>query len=65
MSAFIILFYLLPAAIAWWKHHQQAFAITVLNLLLGWTLIGWIAAFIWACLSDAPDDRPSWMRNLW
>jgi hypothetical protein len=24
------------------------------NLFLGWTLIGWVAAFIWAIASDLP-----------
>ena len=42
--------YMLPAAIALMRGHQ-AIAIFLLNLLLGWTVIGWIIALIWS-LSD-------------
>ena len=30
------------------RRHHQTGAILVLNLLLGWTLLGWIAALVWA-----------------
>ena len=40
--------YFAPAIIAGWRHHHQAASITVLNLLLGWTILGWIIALIWA-----------------
>ena len=44
----VILFYLyiLPAIIAWEK--PNFLAITALNVLLGWTIIGWIFALIWS-----------------
>ncbi len=29
------------------KHHNSG-AILVLNLFLGWTIIGWIAALVWS-----------------
>ena len=42
--------YFLPSIIA---HNKQNFAgIFVLNFLLGWTVIGWILALVWACASD-------------
>lgn len=40
--------YFLPAGIAVLRNHQNALAISVLNLLLGWSLIGWIAALVWS-----------------
>lgn len=48
---FAILFsniYLLPTICAWNRRHRNDRAIFVLNLLLGWTLIGWILAMVWA-----------------
>jgi hypothetical protein len=27
-------------------------AIGVLNFFLGWTLLGWIGALVWACTAD-------------
>lgn len=41
-----ILFYFLPSFIA--RKHKQFTAIFVLNLLLGWTIIGWVGSLIWA-----------------
>jgi hypothetical protein len=43
-----LLFYFLPAFIAGMRGHQNAAAIFVLNLLLGWTFLGWVAALVWA-----------------
>jgi len=40
--------YFLPAIIANLRSHHQQGAITMLNLLLGWTLLGWIIAIIWS-----------------
>jgi RsiW-degrading membrane proteinase PrsW (M82 family) len=42
------LFYLLPAFVGSARHHHQLAAIWVLNIFLGWTLLGWIAALVWA-----------------
>jgi Superinfection immunity protein len=40
--------YFLPAIVANWRGHHNANAISMLNLLLGWTVFGWIIALIWA-----------------
>jgi hypothetical protein len=45
--------YFAPAYIG---HVKRNFAaILMVNLLLGWTVVGWIAALIWACVQDAPE----------
>ena len=44
----ILCLYFLPAIIASRRRHNNGGAITVLNLFLGWTLLGWIIALIWA-----------------
>jgi len=44
----ISLFYLLPFAIAFNKKRANSGAIFALNLFLGWSLIGWVVALIWA-----------------
>jgi len=49
-----VLLYLLPAFIAGVRHHQNQGAIFVLNLLLGWTILGWIASLVWVCTSVDP-----------
>jgi hypothetical protein len=45
----LIALYVLPALVASSRHHRQTMAITVLNLLLGWTLLGWVGALVWSC----------------
>ena len=42
----------LPAIVAAYRHHRNRVAIGIVNLLLGWTLIGWVVAFIWACTAN-------------
>jgi hypothetical protein len=42
----VILLYFLPSCLS---HDSKNFAqILALNLLLGWTIIGWIVALIWS-----------------
>lgn len=48
LIVFLIALYFLPSLIAASRHHHQTQAITVLNLLLGWTGLGWIIAAVWA-----------------
>ena len=46
-----LVLYFLPSIAGWNK--RNANSIIVLNLFLGWTLIGWVAALIWAVSSDS------------
>ena len=46
--------YFLPAFVA--RHKRNAKAILVLNLFLGWTLIGWVIALVWAYVKD-PNEK--------
>jgi positive regulator of sigma E activity len=43
-----LLLYLAPAIVADMRAREDALAITIVNVLLGWTVVGWIAAFVWA-----------------
>lgn len=42
--------YFLPTLAA--RHKRNRGAIFVLNLLLGWSFIGWVIALVWACTED-------------
>lgn len=46
--------YFLPAIIAFARSKRDAVSILVLNLFLGWTMIGWVIALVWALKEDAP-----------
>ena len=44
--------YLIPSIVASVRNHRQLGAIFRLNIFLGWTFIGWVAALIWAMDRD-------------
>jgi len=44
----IMVVFLLPSIIAWYRGHLQQNKILWANLFLGWTVIGWIVIFAWA-----------------
>lgn len=52
-----VLLYLLPTLVAWRRGHHNRLAICVLNIGLGWTLLGWMVALVWAVTRPAPDAR--------
>ena len=43
-----LLAYFLPTVVAEARGHQNTGMIFLTNLLLGWTVLGWIGALIWA-----------------
>ena len=51
----IVLIYMLPTFIAFGREHPRRQDIAVVNILLGWTLIGWIGVFLWASLTRVPE----------
>jgi len=42
------LLYILPAIIAGKRGHHNFSAILALTILLGWSFLGWVAAFVWS-----------------
>lgn len=47
--AFGLGIYFLPAIKAYQENKTNRQAILILNLFLGWTLVGWVVALVWAC----------------
>lgn len=43
--------YMLPWAVAETRGKSNSGAIALVNLLLGWTFVGWIVALVMACTS--------------
>ena len=48
------LLYFLPSILALARSKRDLLAIFLLNLFLGWSIIGWFVALIWAAKNDAP-----------
>ncbi|SDU82459.1 Superinfection immunity protein [Microlunatus sagamiharensis] len=46
--------YLLPWAVAATRNRSNVAATALINLFLGWTVIGWVVALVMACGSDRP-----------
>ncbi len=40
----IAFIYFLPSLIAWSRDHKNTASIAVVNIFLGWTLVGWVVA---------------------
>jgi T4 superinfection immunity protein len=51
---FPLILYFLPSIIALARSKRDTLAIFLLNLFLGWSVIGWIVALVWAAKHDAP-----------
>ena len=52
-----ILLYFLPTFIAWRRKHPSTFAIFALNVLVGWTVLGWFATLAWSILGTTDRSR--------
>jgi hypothetical protein len=52
----IVGIYFLPSNVAERRHHRFQRGILILNILLGWTIVGWAAALVWA-LTDQIDPH--------
>jgi hypothetical protein len=48
LVASFVMLYLVPTADAYDRAHPHAFRILLLNIFLGWTVAGWVAALLWS-----------------
>ena len=46
--------YMLPTLIAYGRNVEERIAITAVNVLLGWTIVGWVVTSIWAMTAELP-----------
>jgi uncharacterized membrane protein YqaE (UPF0057 family) len=62
LLAIMLAIYFIPAIVGSERGHHNSTAIFVLNLFLGWTLLGWVAALVWACtaVDVSKGGRPKW-----
>ncbi len=47
-----LLLYFLPVFVAEFRLHRNLVPIAIVNLFLGWTVVGWIVALAWAASAD-------------
>lgn len=53
----IVAIYFIPTITAYVRRHRQKLAILWLNVLAGWTAVGWVGGVVWACTSDVEPPR--------
>jgi len=59
LFGFGFIFCFLPSIIALARSKRNTLSIFLLNFFLGWTLVGWIVALVWAVKAD---DYPAPVR---
>jgi hypothetical protein len=50
-----LVLYFCPTVVASAREHPRKVPVIILNVLLGWTLVGWVIALVWAY--SAPERR--------
>lgn len=50
--AISIALYFLPVIVAQSRRHKNLDAIVVLDVILGWTILGWVIALVWSFTSN-------------
>ncbi|MGH6670434.1 MAG: superinfection immunity protein [Xanthobacteraceae bacterium] len=55
----LMFFAFVPSVIAFVRHHHNRYAILVLNVLLGWTVIGWAMALVWSLTATWHRSSPA------
>ncbi|QQK77618.1 superinfection immunity protein [Salicibibacter cibarius] len=49
--------YGIPTIIAFTRNHKNKTAILALNILLGWTFLGWVACLVWSLTNDQSNQQ--------
>lgn len=52
----LVLLYGLPSMLAWSRKSRRRWKITAVNVLLGWTVIGWVVAMVMTWAYEPPGD---------
>lgn len=55
VACFVVI-YLIPTIVAISRKHLQKVPIILINILLGWSFIGWVVALVWACTKSKPKE---------
>jgi hypothetical protein len=50
--------YFLPSVVAYNRNHKDFAGVLIVNLLLGWTVVGWVVALAWATRPDSARPAP-------
>ena len=51
LAVALFLLFFVPTIIAFRRHHRERVPILLVNLLLGWSFVGWVVALVWSLTS--------------
>ncbi len=52
LAVVLLVIYFIPWGAAVTNGRKDVLSIFILNLFVGWTVIGWVLALVWACLPE-------------
>lgn len=58
LALIVIGIYFFPTTVAEKRNAKNKAGILILNLFFGWTLMGWVAALIWAVVAEPQPYKP-------
>jgi hypothetical protein len=64
-AVLLVLVYFVPAVVGWWRHVRHLGSVVVINVFLGWTIIGWVVALAMAVRSREPQPVGSAPPPQW
>jgi hypothetical protein len=56
--------YILPTLLAWTRQSSRRWRVTLINLLLGWTVVGWIVAMVLTFAYEPPPEGETDVPHL-
>lgn len=63
-TALGIVLYFMPAIIAYRRGHANKVIILIIDLLLGWTFLGWAGCLVWAFIDTDGSSTRNITRNI-
>ncbi len=46
----LVVLYFVPTMVALNVNHKNKLSVILLNIFLGWTIIGWVGALVWSAM---------------
>ena len=59
----ISLIYFFPTMICLLRKHNNKIPIFIVNIILGWTFIGWVVALVWSFTSNTENQKVTQQQN--
>ncbi|AYN26712.1 superinfection immunity protein [Buttiauxella sp. 3AFRM03] len=62
-GAILFVSYFIPSVVAAVRDHKYMGAVMALNILLGWTFLGWVVALVWSMMGKNENNQMTIINN--